>query len=114
MVGNPNLIKINKLNAKAINSKMLPIHLIRVTPESFNMISTINTIKSGKKEKKSAAKMDITIEFIIDVVSFTTFSGTDKLFTPYYYHSLFYYKIGKYSFFPQNKKNPKGMPDYFI
>lgn len=74
-----------KLNPKAINKKMLPIHLFSVTPESFSMISTINTIKSGKKENKSAAKIDITIEFIIDVVSFTTFSGTDKRITPYYF-----------------------------
>lgn len=74
-----------KLNPKAINNKTLPIHLFSVTPESFSMISTINTIKSGKKENKSAAKIDITIEFIIDVVSFTTFSGTDKLITSHYF-----------------------------
>jgi len=73
-----------------MNNKIFPIHLFKVTPESFNMMSTINKIKSGKKENKSAAKIEITIEFIIEVVSFTTFSGTDMLFTPpYYYHTHF-------------------------
>lgn len=90
-----------KLNPKAINNKMLPIHLFSVTPESFSMISKINTIKSGKKENKSAAKIDITIEFIIDVVSFTTFSATDKTNHPLLFHHSFYYKIGKYSFLIQ-------------